>query len=453
MRQLQNVLWTKGVLLSPQHLQAQDRFHEELLQFRLAALSFCPWGFARLEIDREALAAGRLALADAAGVFPDGLLFDIPEADEPPPPRPLEEVWPGGDADAVTVHLAVPEHRAGGHNVSLQGRPAATRYVAEPALRRDENTGQAEKPILLARKNLRLLGGDEPLEGSATLPLARVVRSATGEWDLDPHFVPPLVDIGASEYLLSLNRRLVELLSARSATLGGMRRQRSQGLADFGVSDIANFWLLYTVNTYLPELRHTFEVRRGHPVELFETMSELTGALTTFSSSIQPRDLPAYDHTDLTACFTRLDEMVRHLLETVVPTNYAALPLRPTEPAIHATAIDQDRYFEGRRFFLAVQAGVDRAALIRRAPQLLKVSSADQIERLIKQALPGVPLRHAASPPSEIPIKLDHQYFELDPSVDDWKAVRRARNLAVYVPSDFPDPKLELIVVLPPNDG
>jgi hypothetical protein len=70
MRQLQRVLWSKGVLLNPQHLQMQDRYLEELLAFRLDALTFRPWGFSRLELDREALAGGVLVVNSAAGLMP-----------------------------------------------------------------------------------------------------------------------------------------------------------------------------------------------------------------------------------------------------------------------------------------------------------------------------------------------------------------------------------------------
>jgi len=51
MRQMQPVLWTKGVLLTPQHLQVQDQFLEDLLEFQRSALAFAPWGFSRLELD------------------------------------------------------------------------------------------------------------------------------------------------------------------------------------------------------------------------------------------------------------------------------------------------------------------------------------------------------------------------------------------------------------------
>src|SRR5215218_3446541 len=90
MRQMQPVLWTKGVLLSPQHFQTQDRFLGDLLEFHLSTLAFAPWGFQRLEIDREALASGTFALSAASGILPDGLVFDTPLSEAAPLPKPLE---------------------------------------------------------------------------------------------------------------------------------------------------------------------------------------------------------------------------------------------------------------------------------------------------------------------------------------------------------------------------
>ena len=58
MKRLQQVIWTKGTFLTPQHLQIQDRFLENLLQFQIESLSFRPWGFRTLQITQEGLAAG-----------------------------------------------------------------------------------------------------------------------------------------------------------------------------------------------------------------------------------------------------------------------------------------------------------------------------------------------------------------------------------------------------------
>ena len=77
MRQLRPVIWAKGTFLTPQHLQAQDRFIESALQFRLEALNFRPWGFADLRIRHEALSEGSFAISRATGIFPDGLPFAL----------------------------------------------------------------------------------------------------------------------------------------------------------------------------------------------------------------------------------------------------------------------------------------------------------------------------------------------------------------------------------------
>jgi type VI secretion system protein ImpJ len=447
MRQLQKVLWSKGVLLNPQHLQLQDRYLEELLEFRLDALTFAPWGFSRLEIDREALAGGVIAVSEAAGLMPDGLVFDIPRAEPPPPPLPLADHWQP-DQTSIDVHLVIPEHRVGGHNVSTEAGGRGTRYVADVVLRRDENTGLAEKPVQVARPNLRLIAGGESLEGSIGLPVARVRRTDSGALELDPGFIPPLVDLTASPALMSIARRLVELLAAKSSALSGMRRQRNVGLADFGVADVANFWLLYTVNTHLPRMRHLFETARGHPATLYTALLELAGTLMTFAAG-HPRDLPGYDHNDLTGCFTRLDALTRELLDTAVPSHHVSLPLRRTEASTYATALDQDRYFAAPQMYVAVSAGIRQEELIRRAPQLLKVSSADRLERLIRRALPGVALTHVPQPPSAIPIKLDYQYFALERTGEDWDAIRMSRHIAIYVPADLPEPEMELVIMLP----
>lgn len=443
MRQLQRVLWSKGVMLNAQHLQLQDRYLEELLSHRVAALHYMPWGYSRLAVDGEALAGGALRLADAAGMLPDGFLFDS-QHNGPPPPLPLAAHW-RPDQEALLVYLALPEHREQGRNVAAAGGDA--RWIADVDLRRDEITGLAEKPVQVAVPNLRLIAEGEALEGTVAMPVARLLRGTAGV-ELDPHFIPPVLDIAASPVLLTLLRRLVELLSARSSVLAGMRRERSGALADFGTSDVGNFWLLYTVNTHLPRLRHLHETGRGHPAALYQALLELAGTLMTFAGG-HPRELPAYVHDAPTSCFTELGGRVLELLESAVPARHAALPLRQIEPSVYATALDQERYLSAPLLYLAVASSLKKEELPQRVPALLKVSSVDQIERLIRHGLRGVGLTHVPVPPGAVPVKVNWQYFALECSGEDWEAVRLSRHLAVHVPAELPDVQLELVVLLP----
>lgn len=447
MRQLQPVIWSKGTFLSPQHLQAQERFVEDSARFYLDSLNARSWGFRELQIDSKALAEGRIAVTTAAGIFPDALPLDIPASELPPPARDLEECFRDGRASCV-FYLTVPEYLSGGMNVSLGRGQVSTRFLAQMLLVRDENTGSSEKPIQVARKNLQILAEGESREGAVALPFARILRTEAGMFQIDPVFIPPLIDVHAHVTLKRILGSMIELLVARSSQLSGARRQKNQSLADFSASDVANFWLLYTINSHLPLLRHMLESANIAPELLFNEFGDLAGALTAFSSRITPRDLPVYNHDKLGECFGEMDRMIRQMLETVVPSNFVALPLKQVRDTIYATSIDKDAYFENSRFYLAISADVRDADLIDRTYKLAKACSVTQLETLIRNALPGLRMMHVPTPPRAIPVKLRHQYFAIEASGPVWESVQRARNFAVYAPAEILNPQMELIILL-----
>lgn len=447
MRQLLPVLWTKGLVLSPQHLQSQDRFFEDLLSFQLSSLAGWPWGFQQLTIDPDALVKGDIVVVSAAGTFPDGAVFSIPESDAPVAPRSVLPAW-DVDQPTFTVYLALPHGRADGRNVTMLG-DGGTRFLADVVSRRDENSGLAERELQIARKNIRLLFETEPLEGHSALPAVRLRRSASGEISEDPLFLPPLVSIGASNRLRARAQRLVERLATRGTSLAALRRQRSANLAHFSVSDVASFWLLYTINSNLPVLRHLAERDVGHPADLFETMLGLAGSLTTFSTTVQPRDFPAYDHLDPGPPFAALDELLLALIDKALPESCIGIPLKRVDQNIHAASLDDERLLHPIGAYLAIRSDLPFPDLARLAPQLIKLSSADRVPLLVRQALPGARIAHAASPPSSVPIRLDSQYFEVTRSGAEWDAIIRSRNLAAWVPAELVNATLELIVLLP----
>lgn len=447
MKRLQPIIWSKGTALAPQHLQGQDRFFESSLQFRLDALVFRPWGFGELVIDQQTLANGSFSVARASGVLPDGLLFDFPDTDDLPPAKPLDKAF-GEDATELDLYLAIPEHKERGINISQTNEPTA-RYRSETVFLRDETTGLSERPIQVGRKNFRLLTGNELREGYSVLRVARVIRSESGDYVLETGFVPPLLNMHASPYLVSITRKLVEILSAKSSQLSDGRRHKNQVLADFTASDIPNFWLLHTINSYFPKLNHLFEQKRSHPEQLFSAMLDLAGALTTFSREIHVRDLPKYDHDDLSGCFHDLDAKLRILLDTVVKPNFIALPLKYIKPYIYGVALEDPKYLANTRLYLAVNTESNRSDLISGVPQLVKVCSINHIEHLVGHALPGVPLTYTPTPPGSIPVKMNHKYFSLSQTGLAWEAIMRSQNLAAYVPEDFPNPQLELIILFP----
>jgi len=455
MRNRHRVVWTKGMFLTPQHFQTQDQFVEDTLQFRFAASNYANWGVTKLEIDVEALGNSLFRLNQCSGIMPDGESFDIPDFDEQPPSRPVADHFPP-TRDSLNVFLAIPERLPRARNVVLEESAApnaptalpSTRYLAETRMVTDDNAGNEEKPVQVARRTFRLMFEDEYRDGYSVLQIAQVLRDATGAPILNPRFVAPCLDLNSSTYLSMLLRRQIEILATKSAALSGPRRQRGKVLAEFSPSETANFWLLHTVNSYLPELKHIWKVRHGHPESAYVAMLRLAGALMTFSLEARPETLPDYDHNDLGRCFTLVDDKIRELMETVIPSKFVAIPLEMRDRFIWSGTVQEDQYFRNSQFFLAISSKIGIDDLIRKVPQLVKISSQDDIQRLIRNALPGVTLRHAPVPPAAIPMKLDNQYFSLNQSGSLWDAMVLSRQIAVHAPGEIVDPKMEIIIVL-----
>ncbi len=231
---------------------------------------------------------GTVSLLHARGIFRDGLPFHMPESDALPEPRAIAELFPP-TRDGIVAMLAIPPRKPNGFNCSLtEGEAGDARYVAEPRVLHDENTGADERTVQLGRKNLRLLLDTEPAGDLLTMPIARVVRDGAGHFAYDANFVPPVLRISASTRLMLLMQRLIEILDEKSATIGLGARNTSGGRAEFSTRQIASFWLLHAVNSALTPLRHQLIAKRGHPEELFVEMSRLAGALCTFALDSHP---------------------------------------------------------------------------------------------------------------------------------------------------------------------
>jgi type VI secretion system protein ImpJ len=446
MKNLNRVAWVKGMFLSPQHFQLQDDSCEDALQFRTTASSNCNWGLTDLAIDQESLSNGVFNLRNCRGVFPEGLPFHIPDSDQPPIGRDIAPCFPMTQQN-LDVYLALPERRVRGRNISFGNGEASTRYLAQTCNVVDQTSGNEEKPVQLCAKNFRILFGSESLDGMSVIRVAQITRNATGAYVLKPDFIPPALSLEASERLFILLRRLIELLAAKAVSLGAQRRQKGRSQADFSSADVGSFWLLHTINTYLPGLKHLWTQRRRHPETLYVTMLMLAGALTTFALGDEARNLPDYDHDDLGGCFGTLDEKIRALLETAIPSRCVVVPLHLQEKSTWSGTVSDPHLFRQTQFVLAVGAKMGIDDLIKQVPKLIKVSPPAELQRLVRNALPGITLRHLAVPPDGIPAKLDRQYFALNQTGILWEGLTRAQQVSVFVPEEISAPDFELLVV------
>jgi type VI secretion system protein ImpJ len=447
MRHLSKVVWFEGMYLAPQHFQAQAHSFEDLVHFSTSNLWFEPYGILGQELDAESLRNGLVSLKHGRGIFPDGLIYDFPNSDPPPPSRNILDVFPVTHESTV-LNLAVPPYQNGKANCTASNKEGSwnLRFSLEPKTFADQNSGCDEQTVHLGRKNIRFILDEEDSTNLVRLPIARITRDATGQLAYDPSFIPPCLQLSASPRLLTIARRLVGILEDKSRGLALARGLG--GRSGFSSNEIASFWFVHTINSSLAVMRHITETDRAHPEQLFVEMSRLGGALCTFGIDSQPENLPIYDHLKLTDCIEKLDAHIRAHLELVVPSNCIAIPLKQRGQYFYDGEISDQRCLDRARWIFAVRSDIGELDLINRSQRLVKICSQELLPEIVKASLPGLPLAHLPLPPSAVAPKVEFQYFGVSRTGSCWESISKTRRVGIFVPGDIPRPELELLVIL-----
>jgi type VI secretion system protein ImpJ len=449
MKRLTRVVWSEGMYLGPLHFQAQSRYFESLLEFATGSTAFAPYGFASVQLDAEALRNGTAALVHARGIFPDGLVFHMPEHDPAPDPLPIADLFPPMH-ESVSLALAVPAQREDGLNCALEetDRYQDVRYRSEECELSDENTGRDPRRILLARKNIHFLLDTQSAEGLVTLAAARIRRDVAGRFAVDESFVPPILDINASPRLLTMLRRLIEEMEVKCRAIARPKDLGSPTASGFSAEGISNAWFLHCANSSLAPLRHLLLSKRPHPEGLYHEMARLAGALCTFGLESHPSNLPLYDHERLGDVFEALDRHIRAHLDLVIPSNRLDISLARVAAYFWEGAITDERVLGRSRWVFGIHSGVGEAELIERTLRLVKICSKQAIAKLVERALPGMKLAHLTVPPPAISPKVEYQYFSVDKAGPCWEHLMKTREIGIYIPGELPAPEIEMSVIL-----
>ncbi|TVQ84026.1 MAG: type VI secretion system baseplate subunit TssK [Chromatiaceae bacterium] len=433
------VLWTEGLFLQPHHFQQHDRYLDRLARAQAGLGCPYPWGLTRLAIDQGLLAQGRVALTDCAGRLPDGTPVDAPASD--PLPAPLMLTSEDG---GQTLYLALPLARPG---APISGGPEAAanllRYRAGDLTVRDNSLGADSEVVMeVGRLDLRLVRERDARAGLAACGIARVLECrADGQVTLDPAYIPPCLDVRASERLSGFLEELTGLLRRQAEARAGRVRGAGRG----GVSDWADFLMLQLINGHEPALTHLTRISGLHPQPLYWHLLSLAGELATYASdSKRPPDFPAYRHDDLDATYTPLLERLREYLSRELLERAVQIPIQARKFGFHIALIGDRSLLTGARFVLAVQAAMDSQALRNRFPAQAKIGPVERIQELVKLALPGIALRPMATAPLEIPYHAGFDYFELDRSSDFWQQLANGGGFGLHIGGEFPALQMSL---------
>jgi type VI secretion system protein ImpJ len=445
------LVWTEGLFVTQHHFQQLDRYHEWLSSERIRAAVPYDWGVLEAEVDERALAAEQFKLNRLSVVLPDGSPIEHGEgAGDPVPPRAFGTAFPA-QVKSLDVFVALTHESDNMPNVDLDGKSGGSvRYLREQASVLDVNTGVGEHNLQYARPNLSLLFGDERKDAFDAVRIAQIVRAPTGLPMLRESFIPPVLRVGASAYLVGRFRKLLATLAGKQRTLADSRRQRTAAAVEFQASDSAKFWLLNALNVSIPSIAHIVDHATDHPEQAYLHLAQLIGHLCTFAVDGDPTTIPKFNYLELGDVFEPMFDRAHKLLDAVLAERFVEIPLTKREDGMFLGQITDSNLLR-YTFFLAATGTVPEAQLRDRMPKLTKIASWSQIGAILNSAVNGLKMELEYTPPGALPIKPGVVFFKVVRTPEYWNDIAGTGTIAIYQPIDPQGVTLHLYAVDPTN--
>ena len=432
------VIWYEGLFVKPQHFQQQARAAEAQLQQRLNCLNDTLYGFSELELNPEYLSFGKIAITRARGVMPDGSVFDIPNDQPPPPPLDI----PDTTAVNQLVHLCLLLRSDGAVEVQWPDSYANSRYSAQRSEVHDTHSEEGDQVAMeLAVPNLQMMLERDDRSAFTGIALGRILdKRPDGSLVMDEDFYPTSVSVHA---VPPLKRYLGEI--------AGLMRERARAIAErigsasqSGVADVTDFNLLQTLNRLYPLFQHLARRQHVHPEQLYIAFSQACGELVTFTDDGRlPLEYPAYQHDRLRQSLKPLQDTLRRALGTVLQPRAVSLPIETQQYGVLTAAVHDRLLLEDAAFILAVRAQMPLEILRQQFLQQTKVSSLEQLSKLVSLQLPGIPLIPLPVAPRHLPFHAGFSYFELDRHHPAWQSLTGAAGFGFHIAADFPELELQ----------
>jgi type VI secretion system protein ImpJ len=249
-----------------------------------------------------------------------------------------------------------------------------------------------------------LLEGSPTLSEFTTLPCTRVVRTTSGEYAFDAGFVPPILSLRASPFLLAELQRLLDNLAARKAALLRLRPTRDGAHA-------AQRWAASVVGSFLPRIADLLQQRHSHPLGAYRVLAELLGALGAFTHEGQA-SIAAFDFANLGTTFSELFVNLSLVLDALGAEHHRRIPLRRYDNTALRAELKEPAIFRNE-FYLGV-TGTDPEALRSSVPAYLKIAAWNDLSAVVRSAVGGVPLQLTPRPPATLPENAGVVYFRLE---------------------------------------
>lgn len=395
---LARIHWHLGQTLLPEHLQAQEEALLAAQALQARAVGLPAYGLIELGLSEPLLRSGVLGVTELSAVLPSGQLLDVPALCSV---APLSLSATGATRLSVFLHVLSPHYESAENRV----------YAADPPV--------VERVLFQAALSI-----SDSVDGSVqVLKLAEVEKAAEGAWRLASSYVPPLLSVGTTTFLLPELREI-------ERHIGTLDPQLVPQLQDSFLRPER----LSVIRRCVAGLRRTRAVLADmdrkvapHPYQLFSTLRELYGELCCFHEVLPDEDVLAYRHDALGPCFGRLLAVLHQHLRPV----YAHTTHRKFDKANGLFVIGN--LSEDAKLAEEVYLLIQRSHVHKKVPmEDVKLSATSRLALIHRLILKGVQYKPVDRPTFQHPFGAEVDFYQLIPG-EEWNHCLKEGSVAFYV--------------------
>jgi type VI secretion system protein ImpJ len=419
------------------------------------------WGVGDLEIVPGQLVNNVIELTRATLLFRDGTYIEFP-GNALIPPRSFEGAWVDGDKP-FTVYVGLRRLSEVEPNVTVvKSLDAATdvntRYVttADPDNVADVYADGPSAQVKHLNHVVRLFWESElaNAEQYDTVPVARLERDGEAI-RISARFIPPCFVSGASDALVRLVKEIRDSIAGRTRQLEEYKAPREMQKAEFDASYMVYLLALRSLNRYTPLLFHYTETRQVHPWQIYGTLRQLVGELSSFSERFNmlgetaegEANLPVYDHQDIGRCMSSASSLITQMLNELTIGPELLVHMQLNADGYYEAELSKSFFGARNRYYIVMRTESEPEEAVRSFLSEAKVGTSEQLPTLISRALPGIETIHMPAAPQGLPRRAYSIYFRIEQVSDGWSDVEHHGNLAIYWSSAPADVSMDVVVL------
>jgi type VI secretion system protein ImpJ len=393
---LARVRWKMGQTLLPEHFLAQEEalVADVIMRFRMNGIP--AYGVAALKWNETLITEGVFSIQAMTLVMPSGLLLDVP-------------------ANALVAPF----------NLNIPGTVTVPVYChvmgGIPSKDAESDTETQEEGAIPRMLHQLVLSSEQSHSGAfETMKLAEFEKDPEGTWEPSRDFIPPLLQVGTSPFLMAEFDEFSEALELFQYNLALDAASYLSGSGLFRVEQCLKS--VYQAQRFLANLKSQVHV---HPYYVHEALKDFYIEVCFYKSTVPEHTASPYNHDQLATCFQEILQPLKERMKLVqVESPY--LPFEFQDGLFQIQLPPEVR--EAKEVYLLAQKShVSKSVSL----EGLKLASFSRISMVHRLALQGITLKKVDQPSFQHSFGPEVDFFQIVEG-EEWDHALRESSLAFY---------------------